>query len=169
MRKGIKTIEAFDDKYFRTGDAFQLISKESGSFKNAILMNCDIDRLTFSVINYSRDYGNQESKTLYFRISDFETTKIKRLIPENDEIVTLNKETLIHYDKLKELVEKKAEEVLKAYYEYKKWDFPSDFSLENVFLSDGKVAINYHAFDSLDDECLPIEYFLTLDSKYLIK
>lgn len=58
-------------------------------------------------------------------------------------------------------------EVLKAYYKHKGWDFPSDFSLSDVFLSHGNVCIYYQAFDSSDNECLPIEYFLTLDSKYL--
>lgn len=84
MNKGIQTIQAFDNKYYKFGDAFQLTSKSSGKTENAILLYCENDRLIFSVVGYS-DYSSiKEAKNLYFKIRDLETTEIRRLIPEEE-------------------------------------------------------------------------------------
>ena len=79
-----------------------------------------------------------------------------------------DKDILIKYQELKESIEEKAEEVLKAYYKFKQWRFPGDFSLDDVtIISKDKVCINYYGFQDHDCEYIPMDYFLTLDSKYL--
>lgn len=167
MTKGIKTIEIFDKEYFRIGQAYQLISKESKAFKNAILMNVEDNKLTFVITSHFNSSNCEKPDTLEFKISDFQTTDIKKLVPESDDTKTLDEATLIHYNELKSLVENKAIKVLKAYYKHKGWNFPSDFSLSDVFLSCDNVCVYYHAFDDTDNEYFPMKYFLTLDSKYL--
>lgn len=84
MSKGLKTIQAFDGKYFKFGDAFQLISKDSGKLENAILLYCEDDRLIFSVVGYASNSNSREAKTLYLRIRDLDTTEIKRLVAEKE-------------------------------------------------------------------------------------
>lgn len=167
MTKGIKTIEIFDKEYFRVGQAYQLISKESKAFKNAILMNVEDNKLTFVITSHFNSSNCEKPDTLEFKISDFQTTDIKKLVPESDDTKTLDEATLIHYNELKSLVENKAIKVLKAYYKHKGWNFPSDFSLSDVFLYCDNVCLYYHAFNDTDNKCFPIKYFLTLDSKYL--
>ena len=83
MKEGIKTIEAFDDKYFKFGEAFQLKSKDTGKIVNGILLYCEDDRLIFSIVGYANNSNNREAKNLYIRIKDLKTTEIKRLVPEN--------------------------------------------------------------------------------------
>lgn len=79
----------------------------------------------------------------------------------------LNKYILIKYANLKEAVENQAEKALKEYYKFKKWKFPTDFSLENVEIGKEEVYINYYGFQDYNTECLTMDYFLTLDNKKL--
>lgn len=81
MNKGIKTIKAFDEKYFKFGEAFQIISKDSGKILNGILLYCENERLIFSIVGYDNCSNNREAKNLYIKMRDLETTEIKRLVP----------------------------------------------------------------------------------------
>lgn len=81
MNKGIKTIKAFDEKYFKFGEAFQIISKDSGKILNGILLYCENERLIFSIVGYDNYSNNREAKNLYIKMRDLETTEIKRLVP----------------------------------------------------------------------------------------
>lgn len=82
MIKGIKTIQAFDDKYYKFGDAFQLISKSSGKIENTILLYCENDRLIFSIVGYASGSNSRVAKNLYLKLEDLETTEIRKLAPE---------------------------------------------------------------------------------------
>lgn len=81
--------------------------------------------------------------------------------------MNINKETLIKYGELKNIIENKAVEALKEYYKFNDWKFPSDFSLEGVSIENDQVYVNYFGYDTADTDCFPIDYFLTLDSTYL--
>lgn len=79
MIKGIKNIQAFDDEYYKIGDAFQLRDKNSNKVINAILLYSRNDSLIFSVVECG---CNSNNKTI--RIKDLETIEIKRLVVEED-------------------------------------------------------------------------------------
>ena len=57
----------------------------------------------------------------------------------------LNKDVLFNYADLKEEVENQAEKVLKEYFKFKNWKFPSDFILEDVQIDD---KIKVYVIDS---------------------
>lgn len=82
-------------------------------------------------------------------------------------MVLLTKNYLSEYQKIKEEIENRAEEIIKDYYDYKNWDFPNDFSIENVNIDEDEVCISYFAFDTNEDEVLPIHYFITKNREYL--
>lgn len=83
----------------------------------------------------------------------------------------LNKDVLIKYEELRDEIENQAEKVIKEYFKFKGWKFPSDFSLEDVGLGTKKdvVYINYYGFQDYSSEVVPLEYFLTLDNNLLKK
>lgn len=81
----------------------------------------------------------------------------------------LNKDILINYADLKEKVENQAEKVIKEYFKFKNWKFPSDFLLEDVQINKDTVCISYYGFDSYDFDTVPMDYFLTLDNNLLEK
>lgn len=80
----------------------------------------------------------------------------------------INKDMLIKYEELKNIIEDRAETVLKEYFKLKKWKFPTDFSFESVdIINAKKVCINYYGFQTNDSEYLSIDYFLTMDPNIL--
>lgn len=84
--------------------------------------------------------------------------------------MTLSIEDLDKYNQLQLLIENRAEKVLKELYKHRKWNFPKDFSLNRVDISElESVCIFYYGFMTNDSEVVPIEYFLTLDPKTLDK
>lgn len=84
MTKGIKTIQAFDEKYYVFGDAYQLISKETGKVINAILLYCENDRLAFSYVGYASTSNNRVAKTIFIHLYDLTKTEIIKLVPETE-------------------------------------------------------------------------------------
>lgn len=84
MTKGIKTVRAFDEKYYKFGDAYQLISKSTGNVTNAILLYCENSRLIFSYVGCAATSNNREAKTMYIHLYDLESTDIIKLVPETE-------------------------------------------------------------------------------------
>lgn len=74
---------------------------------------------------------------------------------------------LKEYERLKDKMEDRAIEVIKDYYDYKSWRFPTDFGLNYIDIGNDCVFIYYYGFCSDNSELVPINYFLTLDRKYL--
>lgn len=84
--------------------------------------------------------------------------------------MSLSIKDLDKYNQLQLLIENRAEKVLKELYKHKKWNFPNDFSLNRVDISElESVYIFYYGFMTNDSEVVPIDYFLTLDPKTLDK
>lgn len=79
----------------------------------------------------------------------------------------LDNKILLEYQKTKEFICDKAERVLKHYFVFKKWNIPTDLSIEDVDFYNDKVVIRYYGFQTVDFESLPIEYFLTLNNNLL--
>ena len=79
-----------------------------------------------------------------------------------------NADTLLKYQEIKDCIEERAEVVLKEYFKFKNWNFPKDFSLGEVeILDNNEVRIEYYGFQDKDREYVPMDYFLTLDNKFL--
>lgn len=79
----------------------------------------------------------------------------------------LNKEMLINYGNLKAMIEERADIVMKEYYKFNGWNFPTDYSINHIDVYDGKVDISYYGFMNNDNIVVPIKYFLTLNEELL--
>jgi hypothetical protein len=76
---GIRQKEAFDPTYYKFGDAFEIICKETGRKKNGILLYCEDEMLTFGVPGYAMDSNCIVMNSMYIKIEDLKTTVINKL------------------------------------------------------------------------------------------
>ena len=81
----------------------------------------------------------------------------------------ISKNDLLEYQRVKEESLEIAERALRGYFEFRKWNIPSDICIDDidVYPNLGLVYIRYYGFQDFDTIAVPIEYFITLDKSLL--
>lgn len=78
-----------------------------------------------------------------------------------------SRETLQRWSELKDNIEERAWNVLADYHQYKGWGVDSCMWVEDVSIDVDEVLISYFSLGDTHMERVPLDYFMTLDRRFL--